>query len=361
MLEERATPWARLGLAKALFIKQHYPQAEALLAGLVAENENYLDAYDWLARTREAAGQLETARDVLLRANTVSPNRLARLRRLGTIALDLGDPGGAENVLSEVVRKGKYSDFRDPADHVWLMHAQIGSGKLEDAAATLRDLDKSMGATDTGRLCTAMSSAMLHQRLGDSDKARAAAKAALQASTKLPGMSTGLKHELARTCFDNGMDDEGSTVVLDILRTEENPRNIQKTRQMLEAGGRSDLATQLEKRIHEEVRLLVSVGAEKAKAGDYDGAVEEMLNAARKMPNNSHVMFNAALALLQWQVEMGADEPMQDAPLDRFALPDSTDAPSARQPAPLPPRKSPPDPPGARSATGCRAGSRSRS
>lgn len=42
----------------------------------------------------------------------------------------------------------------------------------------------------------------------------------------------------------------------------------------------------------------------------------------------------AALALLQWQIEMGADEPMLDAPLDRFALPDSTDAPSARQPAP---------------------------
>ena len=309
VLARHAAPWARLGLAKALFMKQQYSQAEVLLVGLVEENENFLDAYDWLARTREAADQLEPARDVLLRATAVSPNRLGRLRHLGNIALDLGDAGTAETVLSEVVRKGKYSDFRDPADHLSLMHAQIGTGKLEDAAATLRDLDKSMGSTDAGKMCTALSSALLHQQLGDSDKARAAAKAALKASARLATLPTGLKHELARTCFDNGLEDEGSTVVLDILRTEENPRSIAKTRNMLESSGRSDLAKALEKRIHEEVRLLVSVGAVKVKTSDFDGAVEEMLNAARKMPNNGHVLFNAALALLRHIENRGWNDP----------------------------------------------------
>ncbi len=308
VLEMRAVPWARLGLAKALYMKQQYAQAEDILEGLVGENDNFIDAYDWLARTREAAGQLEQARDVLLKATAVSPHRLGRLRRLGGIALDMGDADTAESVLAEVVRKGKYSDFRDPEDHVWLVQAQIGSGNIEAAAATLRDLDKSMSGTETGRLCTAISSAMLHNQVGDGDKARAAIEVALGESRRLGKMNFGLKQELARACFDNGMEEAGKEVVLDIMRTAENPRAVEKTEQMLKARGHGDLAKTLQKQVHEEVRTLVAAGAQKAKAGDFDGAVEEMLSAVNKMPNNTHVLFNAALALLRHIENCGWNE-----------------------------------------------------
>ena len=46
-----------------------------------------------------------------------------------------------------------------------------------------------------------------------------------------------------------------------------------------------------------------------------------------------------ALALLQWQAELGADEPCLDAPLDRYALSDRTETPSAA-PAAAPPARS---------------------
>jgi DNA-binding response OmpR family regulator len=308
VLEMRAVPWARLGLAKALFLKQQYDKAEALLEGLVDENENFLDAYDWLARTREAAGELERARDVLLRARVVSPHRLGRLRRLGGIALDMGDARTAESVLSEVVRKAKYSDFRNPEDHVFLVQAQIGNGNIEAAASTLRDLDKSMGGTERGRLCSALSSAMLHRQVGDGDKARSALGVALQESQRLGRTSTAIKQELARACFDNGMEAAGKEVVLDILRTAETPRAAEKTQQMLVQRGHGELARDLQTQVHEEVRNLVATGAEKAKAGDFDGAVAEMLSAVVKMPNNTHVLFNAALALLRHIEHRGWNE-----------------------------------------------------
>lgn len=48
-----------------------------------------------------------------------------------------------------------------------------------------------------------------------------------------------------------------------------------------------------------------------------------------------------ALALLQWQTEMGADEPGLDAPLDRYDLPDRADsAPAQASTAPAPAAKS---------------------
>ena len=299
VLDLRAVPWARLGLAKALYMRQRYSEAESLLAGLVEENDHFLDAYDWLARTREAAGELGKARDILARATAVSPHRLDRLRRLGAIALEMDDPHTAESVLAEVVRKGKYSDFRDPDDHVWLLQAQIGNNKLEDAAATLRDLDRTMASSERGKLCTALSAAMLHGKLGDAAKAKAAVETAVGESQRLGTMSLGLKQELARACFDHGMEEAGSEVVLDIIRTADTPRAVENTRKMLDARGYAALAQDLEKQVHQEVRGLVATGAEKAKTGDFDGAVREMLSAVGKMPNNVHVLFNAALALLR--------------------------------------------------------------
>ncbi|WP_134724291.1 uracil-DNA glycosylase [Paracoccus luteus] len=54
-----------------------------------------------------------------------------------------------------------------------------------------------------------------------------------------------------------------------------------------------------------------------------------------------------ALALLDWQREMGVDEPMLDAPVDRFAEPiREAGAEIARQPAAVPPTAAPPPPPG---------------
>ena len=46
-------------------LQRRYAEAEEILQALVGENELYVDAYDWLSRTREAAGELEAARNVL--------------------------------------------------------------------------------------------------------------------------------------------------------------------------------------------------------------------------------------------------------------------------------------------------------
>lgn len=46
----------------------------------------------------------------------------------------------------------------------------------------------------------------------------------------------------------------------------------------------------------------------------------------------------AALALLEWQAEMGADEPMLDMPVDRFALAARVAAPAVAPPLPQPSR-----------------------
>lgn len=308
ILSKRGIPWARLGLAKALFMQKRYAEAEDILQSLVAENDLFLDAYDWLSRTREAAGELEGARSVLATATQLSPHRVGRLRRLGELAIETGDHDTAEKVLTEVVRKGKYSDFRDPEDHVRLIQAQLGKGDTGQAEATIRDLERSMLGLDKTRSCATLSSALVHLKKGDQAKAGEAIRSLADDLTGGPGLSIGLKRELARACFASNLVEHGTEVVLDIMRNAPDPRTLESTKAILREAGKPELCEQLAQRMDGEVKDLVAEGARKAQSGDFDGAVQFMLSAARKMPGNAHVLFNATLALLKHIENCGWNE-----------------------------------------------------
>ncbi|NMG28266.1 tetratricopeptide repeat-containing response regulator [Aromatoleum evansii] len=308
ILAAKVVPWARLGLAKMLFARKDYAGAEEILSALVAESSRYVDAYDWLARTREETGRIEEARDVLTSAVALSPHRLGRLRHLGSVQLTAGDGAAAERTLAEVVRKGKYSDFRDPEDHVHLVRAQLSQGRTDEAQATIRDLESSMGGMAATPVCASLSKALYHTSTGAGDLAQAALQNALQAGAALSSLSTDMKQELVKACLDNHMEAEGSQLVIDILRNAADERTVEKTRAILQERGHGELSNELEERVHVEVRGLISAGADMVKAGDFDGAVREMMAAVQKMPGNPHVLFNAALALLRHIENRGWNE-----------------------------------------------------
>tara|TARA_R110001583_G_scaffold184037_1_gene342967 strand:- start:26430 stop:28106 length:1677 start_codon:yes stop_codon:yes gene_type:complete len=308
VLSGKYIPWARLGLARTLFLSKQYDEADRILSELIAENDRFIAAYDLLARVREDTGRPEAALDVLRTASERSPYRVTRLRHVGALALAVNYPGVAEEALAEVVRKGKYSDFRDPEDHVRLVQAQLALNRVDAASATITDLDRSMGGQPKADLCKALSTAMLHSHTGEAARAREALLGAAKAAPGAANMSVGLKQELIKACFDHQLGDAGGEMVMNILRTSADERTVETTRTLMKSRGLEKLSKEIEQRIQTEVKELISVGAEKAHAGDFDGAVAEMMNAARKMPGNPHVLFNAALALLRHIEHRGWNE-----------------------------------------------------
>ncbi len=333
ILENRSIPWARLGLAKALFMQKRYAEAEDTLQSLVNENELFVDAYDWLSRTREAAGELESARTILVNAAILSPHRVGRLRRLGELSIETGDHEGAEKVLSEVVRKGKYSDFRDPEDHVRLLQAQLGRGDTAQAEATIRDLERSMAGLAKTRSCTNLSSALLHVKKGDTEKAGEAIKALFSDQDSAQPLSLKLKSELARACFATNLDNHGAEVILDIMRNAPDARTLASTQSLLKEAGKAELGEQLARQMDSEVKDLVAEGARKAQGGDYEGAVQFMLSAVRKMPGNVHVLFNATLALLKYIENCGWNDRFASQARDLMERARKQDPGNARLPA----------------------------
>jgi DNA-binding NarL/FixJ family response regulator/thioredoxin-like negative regulator of GroEL len=308
LFEAKAIAWARLGLAKTLFMRERFAEAQSVLESLVENNKKFVDAYDWLAKTHAAIGEMDKSQQVLAEAVSVSPHAVRRLRKLGEVALETGDTETAEKVLKQVVAKAKYSEFRDPEDHVKLVQTLVKKGDPVQAAAVIRDLDKSMGGQKNAAVCSAISSAMVHEYTGNEARLNESLNAALEACKEALGLSAEVKMELARNCLQNNMEEGAADVMREVMRNAPNNAVMAKAMGVLEKAGRSELATSLAQESRQQVVDLVASGANKAKEGDYRGAVTLMVEAVNKLPDNPQVVFNAAVAVLKCLENMGWEE-----------------------------------------------------
>lgn len=308
LVESRAIAWARLGLAKTLFLRDRHAEARDMLEDLVDGNRNFVDAYDWLARTHEAAGALDKAQAVLTDAVGVSPHAVRRLRKLGDTALEAGDHDTAEKILKQVLIKARYSEFRDPQDHVRLVQTLVRKGDPVQAAAVIRDLDKSMAFQKHTAVCSAIAASMLHAYTGNDARLDEALSSALAASRDAPELRPELKLELARVAIENRMEEGAAEVVRDLMRNARNGAAVTRAMAVFEQAGQAELARKLAAESRQQVVDLVASGAARARDGDFKGAVALMQEAVGKLPDNPQVVFNAALAVLKCLDHGGWDE-----------------------------------------------------
>ena len=308
LYESKAIAWARLGLAKTLYMQERFEEAEKMLEALVNNNKKFVDAYDWLAKTHEALGHLEKSQAVLSSAVSVSPHAVRRLRKLGEVAMETGDTATAEKVFKQVVSKVKYSEFRDPEDHVKLVKTLVKKGDPEQAAAVIRDLDKSMSNLKNTPACSAISSAMVHEHTGNEARLAESLNAAVEACRDTLGLSNEVKMELARNCLQNNQAEGAKEVMREVMRNAPNNAVMSKAVAVFEKVGAADLGMQLAQEARQQVIDLVATGAAKAKEGDYRGAVSMMAEAVNKLPDNPQVVFNAAVAVLKCLENMGWDD-----------------------------------------------------
>ncbi|WP_300758281.1 tetratricopeptide repeat-containing response regulator [Janthinobacterium sp.] len=308
LYESKAIGWARLGQAKTLFQRGEYAAAQAMLEGLLENNKRFLDAYDWLARTHQAQGRPQEAQQTLGEAVALSPHAVRRLRRLAEAAVAADDMEVAEKAQKLVVSKAKYSEFRDPEDHVRLVQTLVRKGDPLQAGAAIRELDRSMGGQKNVELCSALCSAMLHGHTGNQARVEESLEAALQANRHDGGGSNAVKTELARLCLAHGREEGAAEVMREVMRNAPDSAAMTQAMAVFEQSGREELAKALARQSRQEVAEMVAAGAAKAGEGDFRGAVELMRVAVTRLPDNPQVVFNAAVAVLKCLEHEGWDE-----------------------------------------------------
>ena len=312
VMEAKAVGWAALGLARTLFAQERHAEAESVLTKLVAANPKLMAAYDLLARCHETSGAPDRAQSVLEDAVAISPHMVRRLRKLGEVALDAGDVAAAERSFRQVVAKAKYSEFRDPEDHVNLIRALIRTGDLTQAGGVIRDLEKSLRGNPATDICKAISNAMLLESSGNAAAAAGELATAVQGVRTSAAVSSKLKIGLVRSCLTARLDQEASEVMLAVMNDVRSGVSMQQAMGVFVKAGRPDLAEGIGSQLKAKARALLDLAAEKASAGDYKGAVQSLLEARHMSPGNLPVMIALARGILRQIDHQGWDHPLAE-------------------------------------------------
>lgn len=308
VIQMRAIPWARLGLARALHMQKKDEEAEALLRDVLDGAPELVSAYDLMAEVKLARGEAQEAQAVLEKGVAISGKTVRRQQKLGEVAFANGDLATARTAYGTALDKGRHSIFVTPADYGNLCRVQVEQGDLTAAMDTLKQGKLALQSSPEGQLVTAVVQSVVHTKAGRTEEA----KRALDEAARLRGAGARADEhamlDLAATCLANGRADECDAIVREVARNaHDSDTLIAKARQLYEDSGRGEAGDQVLKEATAEVRKLNNDGVMLAHKGDYQRAVECMLAASREAPFNPRVIMNAAWVILKRIDQSGMD------------------------------------------------------
>lgn len=310
ILNMKPTGWAALGLARVMFAQGRLEDTKAALKDLIASNPRLMAAYDLLARCHETEGDQHEAKQVLEDAVTISPHMVRRLRKLGEVAFEVGDVNAAEKSFKQVVSKARYSEFRNPEDHVNLVRTLVKKGDTTQASGVVRDLERSLRGSPGLDVCKSYSHALLHEAAGNKPAAASELQNAANAVKASTGLSASLKVGLARACLANQLDAEASEVMLTVVNDVQSEVTAEQALDVFAKAGRPDLANGMGERLKAQAQQLLAVADEKRNMGDVRGAVQTLLEALHIAPRSVQVKLAVVGGVLRQMNELGWDHPL---------------------------------------------------
>ena len=310
IMTERPLGWAALGLARCMVALNQIDDARFILDELLILNPRMMAAYDLLARCLETEGEGALARKVLEDAVAISPHVVRRLRKLGEVALATGDLDAAEKSFKQVVSKARYSEFRDPEDHVNLVKALVTRGDVVQATGVVRDLERSLRGSPAADACKSYANSLLHDKTGNGASAAAELQAAVNAVRASSGLSSSLKMEMARACLDHQLDAQAADVMMTVMHDAQSGVSVDQAMRVFDKAGRGDLVEGMGQQLRAQAQILLGVADEKRNMGDVRGAVQTLLEALHIAPTNLQIMVATAGGILRQVNELGWDHPL---------------------------------------------------
>lgn len=305
VLQQRATPWAVVGLARAELATGNDAQARQLFERALETYPSYLAAYDslaaMLAKTDKAAAQ-----EIVEQALKVAPST-QRTRELGSLALENKDFERAESAFKRVVEKDRTGFFKSHDDYSSLAKTYVEQGKTSEALAAVKDMGSAFSRTPALEARQAAVEAQVHAKSGNPAAADAAlAKAlAIGQEAKLD-VSTSL--EIAQACFTGGRADEAKAIIQSVAEDHhETEEVIAKAHAVFAAAGLKDEGAVFLEATRKRMIKLNNDAVGMAKAGKLDEAIAMLTEAANRLTNNAQIALNAALALLMHVHRHGPD------------------------------------------------------
>jgi tetratricopeptide (TPR) repeat protein len=313
VIEQREYQWARAGLAKIRMANGEFEQARQMFQGVIAENRYYIDAYDQLAASYQNMGREEEACAVLDRAARLSPNSVPRQRKLGNIALKLGNIPLAEKAFRKCIAIGEYSIMKTPDAYLGLARVCGQKNDVKEALQQLAAVQRDFGHEHPDMpLRAKITEGLVYHESGDYRLARKAGdelEEMLKLTPERPDTATCL--ELATLLFAVGVKEAPAELLCYVIRNNhDNPLLLDEVQKIFDKARLQDEGLALIRGAKKEAADLMNQGVLLWKTGKLAEAVEWMRNARKAVPNNQRILFNTAQIMVSHMQQHGHDDQM---------------------------------------------------
>lgn len=125
IIEAKAVPWAKLGVARSLADAGQIGRARRTLEDLVTAQPDYADAWDVMGQVQIDQGQFDDALATYRTAAGITPGSIPRLQKQGMLAYYLGQTAEADKALDRAALVGISSKMFDQQSLVVLAFARF--------------------------------------------------------------------------------------------------------------------------------------------------------------------------------------------------------------------------------------------
>lgn len=312
ILAMRAVPWAKTGVGKVCFMTKEYLRAKEVFQEVLEENNMYLEASDWLAKTLDVLGDREQAQQVLHRAMELSPNSPVRQKNLADAAYKNGDLDIAQAAYEKTMKLSEHSVHKNPVAYANLAKVLTDKGAPDEALKILENGKKEFKGNAEAAVQAAVIESMAYQKLGDTEKAGAAIAAADKLIEGLGGkIGSDITMDMAKSLFALGQKDKACGLLQSVVKNNhENAELISQVEAVFESEQLGEEGGNLINESRQEVIGINNQGVMFAREGKFDEGVKLLRKAVQDMPNSEVIIMNLCGMLIGLMQKEGKDDRM---------------------------------------------------
>lgn len=302
--------WMKLRRGEVCYHLGNYKEAAEIFATLIAENDVYTDAYDWLARVHQATGDFQQAKEILSAAVKISPRSILRARTLGEISVRVKDTVLAEQAYRNAMRLGRFSIYNDPNDSACLARILTEKGKPKEASKIIKDARKQYKNDVRANLALTISEASNCHQLDLSDAAMRLVNEAINIYQDVKdNLSVDLAIEFARLCHIYDYDLQSVGIITHVILCHvEDAAIMDRAREIFSMLGMEQIGGRFITDLWMKVAAINGNGMRLIQEGNLEDARVLLEKAASSMVFNPTTNINAARVLLMIMEKQGAND-----------------------------------------------------
>lgn len=295
--------WARIGLARCDIAAGRPQEAKALVKAVLAQNSQFIPAYDLLAQIARMENDEAAALEALTQSSEVIPSA-RRSRMVGDAAYRIGKLEQAQAAFDKAVKHTKGSLTAQPSDLLALAQVHVDKGDADAALKLLSDVPRAFASASGFGATQAAVRAQAYVKLGDhaaADKAFIAAKNLAQGAR-----ADNATLALAKAAFSIGLDAEGADILSAAVKSDhENQSLVSMARKVLADTGNEAMAKDIiDKSVNHSMAIVAEAEALMRSARP-DESLAKLEEALQSMPENTGMLLAAAQLHLLWMSQKG--------------------------------------------------------